>query len=142
MIGLRFFNPYAEIRQTENRLPHWQQEGAVYFVTFQLGDAIPSHLRNEWENDREAWTRVHPEPWNAEVEREYHQRFSGAIEQWLDAGHGACLLRRSDCAQIVAETLPPFRRRTCGNDFVRRHAEPRARAVRPESGVAAGEVDP
>src|SRR5207244_227864 len=38
MTELRFFNPYAAIRLTENRLPHWQQEGAVYFVTFRLGD--------------------------------------------------------------------------------------------------------
>ena len=34
MDALRFFNPYAEIRHTENRLPHWQQENAVYFITF------------------------------------------------------------------------------------------------------------
>jgi putative transposase len=105
---LRFFNPYAEIRHTENRLPHWQQEAATYFVTFRLADAVPSRLRNQWQDEREAWMRVHPEPWNAEVEREYHQRFSGAIEQWLDAGHGACLLRRPACAQIVAETLHHF----------------------------------
>ena len=36
------------------------------------------------------------------------KRFSGAIERWLDAGHGACLLRRRDCAEIVAETLHHF----------------------------------
>ena len=51
---------------------------------------------------------MRPEPWNFEIEREYHQRFSGAIEQWLDAGYGACLLRRPDFAQIVAETLRHF----------------------------------
>jgi hypothetical protein len=33
---LRFFNPYVDIRFTANRLPHWQQEGAVYFITFRL----------------------------------------------------------------------------------------------------------
>jgi putative transposase len=108
MSDLRFFNPYAEIRHTENRLPHWQQEGAVYFVTFRLADSIPSQVLNQCENERRAWLRVHPEPWSAEKEREYHQRFSGAIEQWLDAGHGGCLLRRPDCAQIVAETLHHF----------------------------------
>ena len=108
MNELRFFNPYAEIRHTENRLPHWQQEGAVYFVTFRLADAIPVSRRNQWENDRDAWLRIHPEPWSTEIEREYHQRFSGAIEQWLDAGYGACLLRSADCAQIVADTLRHF----------------------------------
>ena len=108
MPELQFFNPYAEIRLTENRLPHWQQRGAVYFVTFRLADAVPTRLRNEWENQRDAWVRLHPQPWSAETEREYQQRFSGAIERWLDAGYGSCLLRRPECAQIVSETLRHF----------------------------------
>jgi putative transposase len=108
MTELRFFNPYDEIRHTENRLPHWQQNGAVYFVTFRLADAVPIRLRNEWENERGAWLRLHPKPWSNETEMEYHRRFSGAIEQWLDAGHGSCLLRRPECAEIVADTLRHF----------------------------------
>jgi REP element-mobilizing transposase RayT len=108
MSELRFFNPYADIRQTENRLPHWQQEGAVYFITFRLADAVPLRLRNQWEGERETWLKLHPEPWSKEIEQEYHERFSGAIERWLDAGYGACLLRRRDCADIVAETLHHF----------------------------------
>jgi putative transposase len=43
-----------------------------------------------------------------EVEREYHERFSGAIERRLDAGHGSCILRHHDCAEIVAEALRYF----------------------------------
>jgi len=105
---LRFFNPYAEIRFTANRLPHWQQEGAVYFVTFRLADAVPHNLRTRWESEREAWLRAHPQPWSAEVEREYHELFSSAIERWLDAGYGSCILRRQDCARIVAEALRHF----------------------------------
>jgi putative transposase len=105
MSELHFFNPYADIRFTANRLPHWQQKGAVYFVTFRLADAVPYHLRTQRESEREAWLRIHLQPWSAEVEREYHERFSGAIERWLDAGHGSCILRRPDCAEIVAEAL-------------------------------------
>ena len=108
MSELRFFNPCAKIRHTENRLPHWQQKGAVYFITFRLADAVPTRIRNQWENEREAWLRIHLEPWSEEIEREYHQRFSGAIERWLDAGHGSCLLRQRKCAEVVAETLRYF----------------------------------
>jgi putative transposase len=105
---LRFFNPYAEIRFTANRLPHWQQESAVYFVTFRLADALPQNLRTRWESEREAWLRVHRQPWSAEVEREYHERFAGAVERWLDAGYGSCTLRRQDFARIVSEALRYF----------------------------------
>jgi len=108
MTELRFFNPYADIRHTENRLPHWQQQGALYFITFRLADSIPEHLRSQWEDARATWLRLHPEPWKLEVEAEYHKRFSGAIERWLDAGYGSCVLRRGDCAQIVGDTLRYF----------------------------------
>ncbi len=108
MADLQFFNPYEDIRFTANRLPHWQQKGAVYFVTFRLADAVPHNLRTRWESEREAWLRVHPQPWSAEVEREYHDRFSGAVERWLDAGHGSCVLRRYDCAAVMAEALRHF----------------------------------
>jgi REP-associated tyrosine transposase len=46
--------------------------------------------------------------WDAETEREYHERLSGAIERWLDAGHGSCVLRRHECAAFVEEALHHF----------------------------------
>src|SRR6266567_4037489 len=123
METLRFFNPYEEIRYTENLLPHWQQKGAVYFVTFRLGDAIPAHLRAEWKDEREVWLRLHPEPWNAETEQEYHRRFSSAIERWLDAGHGSCVLGQIECARIVDDALSPFRWATACADLFGRYVE-------------------
>jgi len=66
---LTFFNPYAEIRETRNRLPHWQQEGAVYFLTFRLADSIPQDLRDQWQDEWEAWMQHHPEPWDQATER-------------------------------------------------------------------------
>jgi REP-associated tyrosine transposase len=57
------------------------------------------------ESERATWLRFHPQPWTVETEREYHDRFSGALERWLDAGHGSCVLKRHDCAAVVAEAL-------------------------------------
>jgi putative transposase len=107
---LQFFNPFAEIRHTENRLPHWQQNGAVYFITFRLADSIPTNLRHDWERERDTWLAIHPQPWSSDTEREYHKRFSGRIEQWLDAGYGSCFLQRPDCAAVVDEALRHFDR--------------------------------
>jgi REP element-mobilizing transposase RayT len=106
--NLQFFNPYADIRRTKSWLPHWQQEGAVYFVTFRLADSVPKNLIEQWESERSTWLRFHPLPWNAQIELEYHQRFSSAIERWLDASHGSCLLRRADCARIIGDALQHF----------------------------------
>jgi REP element-mobilizing transposase RayT len=108
MDTLRFFNPYEEIRFTKNLLPHWQQKNAVYFITFRLADSIPTHLRTQWEEERQIWLRFHPEPWDPDTVQEYHKRFTGAIERWLDAGHGSCILRQSDCARIVDAALRHF----------------------------------
>jgi hypothetical protein len=140
MAGLQFFNPYADIRFTANRLPHWQQEGAVYFVTFRLADAVPHQLRTQWESERQSWLRVHPQPWSGEVEREYHKRFSGAIERWLDAGHGSCILRRRDCAEIVAEALALFRWSTRRHNLLCRYAEPCACTIRAKPELAIGKA--
>ena len=104
----RFFNPYEEIRFTENLLPHWQQNGATYFITFRLADSVPAHLQKQWEEQRATWLRFHPEPWDTETELEYHKRFSGAIERWLDAGYGSCVLRQIGCAKIVDDALRHF----------------------------------
>lgn len=108
MEELTFFNPWAELQITQNRLPHWQQPGATYFVTFRMADAIPADLRAQWQEERTAWLKFHPQPWNDATEREYHRLFSGAIEGWLDAGHGSCCLARTKVAAIVAECLGHF----------------------------------
>lgn len=110
---LRFFNPYAEIAKTENNLPHWQQAGATYFVTFRLADALPWKLLGPWQDEREAWLRHHPEPWTPEVEMEYHKLFSARVDRWLDASHGSCLLRRRDYAELVAGALQHFEGERC-----------------------------
>jgi putative transposase len=108
MHELQFFNPYDDVRFTENRLPHWQQKGAVYFLTFRLADSVPTNLRNQWQDERAAWLQLHSQPWSFEIEQEYHRRFSGAMESWLDEGHGSCLLRQEKYAEVVAETLCHF----------------------------------
>jgi putative transposase len=102
---LRYFNPFDHVEKSFNHLPHWEQIGASYFITFRLADAVPLRLRKEWERERKAWLGQHPEPWDAETETEYHLRFSLRMDKWLDAGHGACHLRRASCRDIVQARL-------------------------------------
>jgi putative transposase len=105
---LQFFDPRAEIQISVNRLPHWQQDRAVCFVTFRLGDSVPRSLLDDWNSERNGWLRRNPQPWSQDQIREYHSRFAARMEQWLDAGHGDCVLRRPECATIVAAALSHF----------------------------------
>ena len=104
----KFFNPWREIERTHNRLPHWQQEGASYFVTWRLADSLPKELLDEYYQERECWLALHPQPWDEATEAEYHKVFSTRMDQWLDQGHGSCLLRDSTHAEVVAKALRFF----------------------------------
>lgn len=61
-----------------------------------------------WKQERDAFFATHPKPWDAETENKYHKQFTRRIERWLDAGHGACVLRDARCRSIVAEALLHF----------------------------------
>lgn len=105
---VNFFDPYSEIRVTQNRLPHWQQAGATYFLTFRLSDSLPQSLLKAWHKKRETWMIDHPIPRSAEDEAEYHRLFSTKIDQWLDAGHGACLLTETSVQELIVDALRHF----------------------------------
>ena len=102
------FDNHADIQRTRRNLPHWEQQGATYFVTFRLADAVPAQLASQWREELETWRKFHPEPWNPEVIAEYRKRFLQPREDWLDQGHGSCLLRDSRVAEVVAQALRFF----------------------------------
>ena len=54
-----FLDPNAEIEIKQGILPHWQQKGVYYFVTFRLADSIPSSKKDELKADREEWNYKH-----------------------------------------------------------------------------------
>ena len=102
------FDPRATVETTRRHLPHWQQEGTTYFITFRLGDSIPQEKLALWESERQQWLTVHPEPWDEQSIAEYRKRFSERREQWLDNGYGRCLLGIPAIAEIVRSALVHF----------------------------------
>jgi len=104
----QFFDPEGAVEKRLHNLPHWQQEDTWIFVTWRLADSLPKARLDAWKEERETWLAFHPEPWDEDIEREYHERFSDAIDKWLDAGHGSCLLRDPSNAHIVTEALHHF----------------------------------
>src|SRR5205814_2142937 len=82
----RGFDEHAELQQTRRNLPHWEQEGATYFVTFRLADAVPAELAAQWREELETWKKFHPLPWDLRTAYEYQERFLEGREEWLDQG--------------------------------------------------------
>jgi REP element-mobilizing transposase RayT len=99
-----FFEPasWAEVRWGD--LPHWRQDGALYFVTFRLADSLPRGLLNRWRKERDEWRRRHPNPGKEELE-EFSRRHRGMIERWLDRGVGSCILESSRARHIMEEEM-------------------------------------
>ena len=103
-----FFDPYAETRVSAANLPHWRQDGVLYFVTFRLADSLPSEKVRSLQLEREAWLRMHPQPHSLEEEKEYWTLFGAHTQQFLDAGHGVCLLALPGVRVIVEGALRYF----------------------------------
>jgi putative transposase len=113
MDSLKFFDPRKDIEKYTTVLPHWEQPGASYFVTFRLADSLPREKLDEWKRERDTWIEMHPKPWSEAMEKDFHERFSSSFEQWLDAGHGSCVLRDPSAARIVGDALNHFEGQRC-----------------------------
>jgi carbamoylphosphate synthase large subunit/REP element-mobilizing transposase RayT len=100
----------APIKITGRHLPHWEQPGATYFVTFRLADSVADNVLAQWREERALWLKIHPPPWDWKSAREYMRRFEEEREQWLDQGHGSCLLRDRRVQQVIVENFNQFNR--------------------------------
>jgi REP element-mobilizing transposase RayT len=102
------FDFSAPVAKSEGNLPHWQQDGRTYFITFRLADSLPQEKLHLWVLERDQWLKLHPEPRTVSEREEFEERFTEALQKWLDAGYGECWLKDSKLAAIVAATLRHF----------------------------------
>ncbi len=107
-----FFRPHDELRIHHGNLPHWRQAHVTYFVTTRLADSMPREILREWQNRRDAWLHAHGLQKPSDIhqltedqQHEFHATFTKEWHQWLDAGYGECLLRRSDVRDILIGRL-------------------------------------
>ncbi len=111
---LQYFDPSAPVgRLRGGNLPHWRQDGAMYFVTWRTTDSMPRERVHKWMEERDAWLKAHPEPWSLQDEQQYYRLFPDRWEAWLDEGHGECLLARPELRQsTTAHRISKLLRRT------------------------------
>ncbi|MGB3527341.1 MAG: transposase [Flavobacteriales bacterium] len=107
-----FFDESSEVRITRRNLPHWNQEGKLYFVTWRLGDSLPQVVLAQLRADRAAWLRRYGNKPLSEMEysiqREWYRLFDHRVQVWLDAGSGSCVLRRPEARKIMVDALHHF----------------------------------
>ena len=78
-------------------LPHFDRPGLIQGITFRLADSMPAEVIAQWRDEL-----AHlPE---GEQKAEFQRR----IADYLDAGHGECLLRDPRIARIVEDSLLHF----------------------------------
>jgi REP element-mobilizing transposase RayT len=87
-------------RFSRGKLPHWEVEGGRYFVTVRCADSLPTEVVARLKEIHEKISLVSPAS-DAFVAEQ--RRYFGLMDRYLDAGRGACLLRESVAAKIVAD---------------------------------------
>ncbi len=87
------------------RLPHWRQAGCTYFVTFHLGDSLPTPALDRLRLERDARLGHLTASDSPRRRDEIAALFSAQLEEELDVGHGSCVLRESPLSEIVEKTL-------------------------------------
>jgi type I restriction enzyme R subunit/putative DNA methylase len=102
-------------------LPHWNADGAAYFVTFRLGDALPQPVVDAYRRERDHLLAAyedhlgHPASESLLFTQGDLQRlrtlFSENIERYLDSGMGACWMNQLEIAELVQNALLYFHAR-------------------------------
>lgn len=103
-------NPLRSGVHSRGYLPHVKREGASYFVTFRLADALPQEVLLKCEAEQAEKLRqlelAAKRGWTiGESEEDIRRDFRRKVERYLDKGHGACHLRRPEVAELVSRAL-------------------------------------
>jgi type I restriction enzyme R subunit len=117
---LGVFDPGADYAVIERQLPHWTQPGVIAFITWRTNDSIPADVLKRWRAERHEWLYRHGIDGDASdwrdrlrilskaIQSEYERAFADRWHDLLDAGHGACVLRRPEIGKIVSDSLHHF----------------------------------
>ena len=95
-----FYDPLTPIYRWRGDLPHWEQDGKLYFVTFRLADSLPAEIvllkLQEYNQLRDA----------CQSTEETHLRvLKDTIDKYLDSGVGKCWLKDLSIREQVIKTL-------------------------------------
>ena len=105
------YNPAVPRIRSRGKLPHWEADNAIYFVTFRLADSLPKNVLRGFEFERRdivATADKMDRPLSPTEQKRLEDLLSERIQEKLDAGTGSCFLARPAIAGIVSTTLKHF----------------------------------
>jgi REP element-mobilizing transposase RayT len=106
---------FGEVKiRNRGRLPHWEKEGATYFITFRLADSLPGPILDQIVTERQSIIKTANQlnrPLSSNERKKLQSLSTPIIERFLDSGAGACHLRNPVIAQQLASTLCHFDRK-------------------------------
>jgi putative transposase len=124
--GFVAFDPARDVSIRNRNLPHWFQEGAAVFVTFRTADSLPREVVIRMQRELREWLVAkglpreladfsgekngapggyHLPQLSPESRKQFRKRKNQLFQRSLDDCHGACLLKRGDLRQRVAESM-------------------------------------
>jgi putative transposase len=106
--GFRGLDPDRPLKIYTRNLPHWRQDGATYFVTSNLADALPGSKKNELAAMRREWEARYPPPRDEETWTAYAKAVFHKVEKWMDAGYGKCWFRHEEYGNELQRTILHF----------------------------------
>ncbi len=98
----------ASLHTSRRRLPHWEQNARLYFVTFRLADSIAQEKLNQWREELETWRKNQPLPDSEKVSSERARLYHERQQEWIDKGQGSCIFKSPEVSKIVEQTLLHF----------------------------------
>jgi len=117
--SISYFDPQAEWLIVERGLPHWAQAGCVVFITWRLGDSLPSEILNALDQQiAEVLLQENLNPsgnWKLELAQRdtttrgrVQWKLFATRDKFLDDGLGACHLANPQYANIALNSLLRF----------------------------------
>ena len=92
--------PAPEGLHSRGYLPHYNQEGAYQMITYRLADSLPAHILRSAGGSPAKFSNNTLSPEDIKQAQITRRK---KIEAYLDAGHGACLLKQIEIAKLVVD---------------------------------------
>jgi type I restriction enzyme R subunit len=114
------FDNQEDVDISVRNRPHWDQNGAVTFVTMRLADSMPKPVVERWLNEQRDWlarhgfanrcleSALHRNDIPRDIRRAFTKFKNQRWHEHLDACLGSCVLRVPKYASMVADSLLQF----------------------------------